>query len=475
MNDSTNYLCADARPQALSSSFRDPAGFIFTRAGVIYRQINHSGEQHYSALMESGLYERLIARQLLVPHEEVESALAFSEDAVRVIQPTPIEYISYSYEWSFSQLKDAALLTLTVQRIALEHGMCLKDASAYNVQFTHGKPIFIDTLSFEPYVEGKPWVAYQQFCCHFLAPLAVASYCDYKLARILLQTIDGLSLPMVSKLLPNRSWLNYSLLAHIHLHAISQNRHANDASVESKSKMRKVSISKLAFQSMIESLRRAVERLQWRPGATEWGNYYSETNYSDEAMKRKEALVGEYLDLTDDSGLVIDLGSNDGRFSRLAAARGRIVVSMDYDELAVEKNYLKTQADGETHVLPLVQDLVDPSPAIGWECRERMSLFERGPLGVAMALALVHHLAISNNVPLQKVASFFAHMARYLIVEFIPKSDTQVAKLLATREDIFPDYTQKSFEQAFADHFDLICSETIVDSNRTLYLYKTIK
>ena len=164
--------------QRLAASFRDPSGYLFTRDGTLYRQINQTYRDNYQTLMDSGLYDQLISEQLLIPHEEVAVEPAEPSSAFKVIRPEPLQFLSYPYERCFSQLKDTALTTLTIQKRALNHGMSLKDCSSYNIQFHHGRPVFIDTLSFEIYREGEPWVAYRQFCQHFLAPLALIAHRD---------------------------------------------------------------------------------------------------------------------------------------------------------------------------------------------------------------------------------------------------------------------------------------------------------
>jgi hypothetical protein len=212
----------------LSASFRDPSGFLFSRGGALYRQVNRKYQQEYARLMESGLYEKLVKAGLLIPHTEVNQAPAEAENAYKVIQPERVAFISYPYEWSFGQLKDAALATLSVQKRALKRGMSLKDASAYNIQFVHGKATLIDTLSFETYKEGQPWVAYRQFCQHFLAPLALMALRDVRLSQLLRVYIDGVPLDLASELLPWNTRLNFGLLTHIHLHAGAQKKYAGE-------------------------------------------------------------------------------------------------------------------------------------------------------------------------------------------------------------------------------------------------------
>ena len=320
----------------LAASFRDPSGFLFSRGGVLYRQVNQSYREDYDLLLSSGLYAALTGKMLLVPHREVEIPPEDPESAYRVIEPEPIPFISYPYEWSFSQLRDAALTTLAIQKKALEAGMILKDASAYNVQFVGCRPVFIDTLSFERYREGEPWVAYRQFCQHFLAPLALMSRRDVRLGGLLRIHIDGVPLDLASALLPKKTRFSFSLLSHIHLHAKSQARHAGDSGEGSlKAARGSRRVSKLAFRGIIDSLESAVRKLSWKPGGTEWGDYYGATNYTPAAREDKKKRVAEYLSRLSPK-LAWDLGANTGIYSRLAVERGAYTVASDVDPSAVE-------------------------------------------------------------------------------------------------------------------------------------------
>jgi hypothetical protein len=454
----------------LFASFRDPSGFLFTREGVLYRQVNQRYAQEYARLMESGLYEKLVKARLLVPHVEVDGVRPESGECFRVIQPERVPFISYPYEWSFGQLKDAALATLSIQKRTLKLGMSLKDASAYNIQFVHGKAALIDTLSFELYKEGQPWVAYRQFCQHFLAPLALMALKDVRLNQLLRVYIDGIPLDLASELLPWRTRLNFGLMTHIHLHAGAQKKYAGE-----EVKSRGGSMTKQAMTGLIESLEATVKKLEWKPGGTEWGNYYDITNYSDAAFEHKKQLVGEWTAHLQPA-LVWDLGANNGVFSRVAAdaQQGSFVVSWDIDPTAVEQNYRQVKAEKHERLLPLLLDLTNPSPAIGWANRERDSFGERGPVGLTLALAVIHHLAISNNVPLLQLADFFAGTGKWLVIEFVPKSDSQVQKLLSSREDIFLSYTREGFESAFGQKFKIHEAINVRESERVLYLMEAL-
>ena len=450
------------------SSFRDPSGIVFEQDDIIYRQINHCYLKQYQYLMQSGLYDTLKRTGALVPHEEV-TISGITKDYTLVVRPEKIPFISYPYEWTFGQLRDAALLTLGIHRKALEQGMILKDASAYNIQFKNGNPVMIDTLSFDFYQEGMPWIAYGQFCRHFLAPLLLMCRVDIRLNRLLSLYIDGIPLDLASSLLKRK--LGFFARQHIHWHAKSIARHAQDGKISREIKA--IKISKANHIALIESMIRGVEKLSLKNVQTEWGDYYAHTNYSDTAADHKKKLISAFLKEIQPA-TVWDLGANDGTYSRLALEQNVHVVSFDIDPVAVERNYSFVKRE-KLHMLPLVLDLTNPSPAIGFANRERVTIDKRQKPDCVLALALIHHLAISNNLPFNKLATWLAGLCDHLIIEFVPKDDSQVQILLATRVDIFSDYTRETFEDAFSQYFILKRSEKIEGSCRTLYWYERIK
>lgn len=271
------------------SSFRDPSGQVYTLDGEIYRQINEAGVSDYQQLMSSGLYDKLQAKKYLIPHQEVEIKYAPNEQACMVLKPEQIKFISYSYEWSFTQLKDAALLTLEIAKLAIEHGMILKDANTFNIQFHHSKPIHIDTSSFCRYKEGDAWVAYNQFCRHFLAPLLLMSQVDIRMAQLSQYYIDGIPLDLASKLLPLKSRFSFSIFAHIHAHAKIQKKYSETSNLQRKAPKHK--ISKRNLLGLLDNLSSLIKKLSWAPIKTEWVDYYNQTNYSDAATNHKGEVV----------------------------------------------------------------------------------------------------------------------------------------------------------------------------------------
>jgi hypothetical protein len=453
--------------QRVTGSFRDPAGFVFRRGGVLYRQVNEVHRDAYDLFVASGLAQRLQAQGSIIPFEEVDAEPA-TTGGYKVLRPHEIEFVSYPYEWSFSQLRDAALLTLDVQSVALDHGMSLRDASAYNVQFHQGRPVAIDTLSFAPREEG-PWPAYRQFCSHFLAPLALMSTRDIRLGLLLREHIDGIPLDLTATLLPRRARLRPGLAMHVVAHARSQRRHGSDGAQMARYRKR---FSGSALRGLLDSMRSVIRSLAVPQGDSTWRDYYDEaSHYTDEASASKESTIESFLDQVAPS-TVWDLGANTARLSRLASRRGIHTVAFDLDPYAVEAAYAAAREHGDQHLLPLVLDLTNPSPAIGWANAERMTIADRGPADLVFSLALVHHLAIGNNVPLRMISAYHASLGRHVAVEFVPKDDVRVQHLLSSRPDIFPDYTVEGFEEAFSSAFEIVRREPVAGSTRLLYLMR---
>lgn len=446
------------------SSFRDPAGYIYYKNNKVYRRINRCYFRQYDYLMKSGLYKELVNNGYLVKHREIERC----KDYI-IIEVEKILFISYPYEWCFEQLKDAALLTLTIQKIALKYNMILKDASGYNISFFNGKVIFIDTLSFEFYEEGVPWGAYGQFCRHFIAPLLLMKYVDENSNCLLKNYIDGIPIPFANNILKNRGGLVGWQHIRLHSKAILKNNDNID-------NVRKVKIGKNNIINMVNMMIRQINKLSRKNVVTEWDNYYDNTNYSDISEESKINLVKDYLEFIkfkkDD--IIWDLGANDGKFSRIASLMVSNVISFDIDINAVNRNYNLVKKDEQSGILPLILDLTNPSPAIGFGGCERKSFSDRAPVKCVMALALIHHIAISNNVPFMEIADWFSKLGEYLIIEFVPKDDSKVEKLLKTREDIFDNYNIKSFEKCFSEYFEILKKNNINKSKRIIYLMRSV-
>lgn len=450
-------------PRIEQSSFRDKDGFVFYKDESVYRAIHLSYKETWTQLNKTTFFNELINEGKLPGFTEEPASNFFTDpNLLTVLKLQKIPFISYPNEWSFEQLKKAALLTLNIQKRALQNYFSLKDASAFNVQFLGSKPVFIDTLSFEIFTDGRPWVAYGQFCRHFLGPLLLSSYGLKNLNALFTDNIDGLPLSMVSQLLPGRSKLNLLAYTHIHLHARFETKHADDKEVKGS----RLNISKSRSLSILEHLEEGIKKLKLPGQATNWTDYYDTFSYSKTGYLAKKEFVERHL-AQPNTGVCVDLGANTGEFSELAAKTYAYVIACDNDMEVVRA----IQSKKNNKVLALRVNLVNPSPAYGWNGDERKSFIERvKQADMVLALALIHHICIGNNVPLSKLATFFAGIAKNLIIEFVPKTDVQVKKLLVTKKDIYEDYTFEQFVRFFSEYYTIEAQQVIPDSDRVILM-----
>lgn len=397
----------------------------------------------------------------MIAHEEVQEPLFDFPDRYKILLPQQLGMVTYPYEWCFGQLKDAALLTLAIMKSSLQHGMILKDASSFNVQFIHSKPVFIDTLSFEVYKEGQPWKAYKQFCEMFLAPLAVMSYTGRFFQRSMLSYPEGIPLASAVRLLPFRSKLNTGLLLHIHLHAWIK---------KSRGKNNEVVLSKTKLIAIIDSLERTITKL--KPGDTPstWGNYYSGPVLSKAYLAEKEKIIDQLLSVSNPA-TVLDIGANDGYFSEIAAKHAAKVIAIDQEAGLIDRLFAK-QKNIESSIDVLVADIANPSPAMGALLRERMSLLERARADVVLALAVVHHLVITHHFSFEMAAELFAGLGETLIIEFPLETDEKVQLIGAHVHDLASVYNIEKFKEAFEIYFELDREIQLQSAQRVIFQLK---
>jgi hypothetical protein len=436
--------------------------------------VHASYEPQFEHARRSGLFDKAVASGLLIPFEDCRPSLeelgVDEGTCLCVLKPRQLETIAFPYEWSFSQLRDAAVATLQAQMLALDHGMVLKDATAFNVQFVDGRPALIDHLSFDDLKQHRAWPAYGQFCRHFLAPLLLTSYVDLSLGKLLQLHVDGIPLHLAASLLPWRTRLNISIQMHIHAHARMERKYADTREDRSrKERASRTEVSPAGHRAIAGSLLSLVRKLKPKGQVTEWGDYYSQTNYGSDAFEAKKSIVRELVARARPRS-VWDVGGNNGEFSRAIRDLADSIVCMDVDPVAVDQNYRLCTQQGITNILPLVVDLTNPTPGLGFANRERPALFERARPDLILALALIHHLCIGSNLPFSYVARLLARLAPTLVIEFVPKSDSQVQRLLTSRKDIFPDYNEDAFAAEFSACFAILAKRPIPGTQRTLYL-----
>jgi hypothetical protein len=449
-------------PIAHPSSYRDPSGFVFEKDGVLYRQINLSFKEHFDHFIQSGCYEHLVKKRLIVTHENIEENLTGDDHYYKTILPQRVDFISYPYEWSFDRLKDAAILTLQLVKEALAFGIILKDATPYNIQWYNGKLLFIDTLSFEKYSEA-PWIAYRQFCENFLGPLLIMHYSKMQMPGLFLSWPDGIPLDIVRSLLPKRS--RFSLYTYLHIHL-----HAKISAKKNEDSRQPQALSKQKLLNLISSLESLVNKLKVPEQKSTWSGYYTEAGLRKDYLEQKKQIIKDWLDKMPGLQLAADLGANEGEFSQLLAKKNVSVIAADLDAYCINRLYNKIKENKERNIQPLVVDLAHPSPAVGVNNEERASFIDRLDADLVLALALIHHLAIGKNIPFDRIAGLFGQTCKNLIIEFVPKEDAKIQLMLSQKKDIYTHYTEENFRQALERYFIVIDRAPIPGSGRVLFL-----
>ncbi|WP_124979603.1 class I SAM-dependent methyltransferase [Nonlabens xiamenensis] len=447
------------------SSFRDPSGYVFMDQGKLYRKILPSYFETYDQLNDQGIYQSLFDKAWLIPHEEISR-----DDQSIIICPQKIELITYPYEWSFTQYKHAAQLTLRIQSFLLKRNCSLKDASAFNISFYQGKAIHLDTLSIEPYQQDQPWKALLQFNQHFLGPLLLAQRQGSHALKSLLYRIEGVPLKEVKSHLGLLSRFHPVLYPHVHLLAKTEvGTLQQHAQVQDKATLNKDSQLK-----MLKALDLYIGDMEMKEN-TEWSQYYDHTNYDEDSFQEKKDLIASWCQELQPK-TIMDVGGNDGTFGRQLLNQLEHLVVADIDQPAIDQCYKKSIQTGK--VTSLVCDLSQPSPGLGFENQERDALIKRweefAPDAV-LALALIHHLSLGNNLPFEMTAAFFARFSPYLIIEFPHREDSWVQFLLDSKRDarhLFDGYHVSAFAKAYQQYFKLIKSTPIKGTHRTLFLFQ---
>lgn len=452
------------------ASFRDPSGFVFYQKNEVFRVINSSYLPIYNQLNKSGLYQELIDNEYLLPFDEINDTAPAYINA-KIIKPQQIPFISYPYEWSFGQLKQAAILTLKIQHMALKYGMQLKDASAYNIQFIGTKPILIDTLSFEPWNNTTLWIAYKQFCQHFLAPLVACAYCDPRIKSLFLNYIDGIPLELAKSVIPIKAYLKPSRFIHIWLHELYQKKSSSPLNITKTKNSQLFNKASAAAFGLVESLESSIKDLKKRQERSIWHAYYKGDSYQEGAFKEKSAIIDGLLTNIKPSSLW-DLGANNGYFTEIASKHSKYSIAMDLDLTCIENLYQRMKKQNCLNILPLQMDLANPSPSIGWENKERKSLIERGPCDAVLALAVIHHLLVSSAIPLDKLVNFFWSICHHLIIEYIPPNDPKFLQISMTNPNEFSYFTEEKFSSEFYKKFSIESRFKIEGSSRVIYHFK---
>jgi len=459
---------------AVEGSFRDPSGTVYDIDGRIFRTVNEVAREAYEAVRDQGVFTDLETSNLLVSSTEVlsDDRPGSLPDAAYVLEHERVPVISYPYEWSFQALKAAALHHLDLQLLMFDRDIVLSDATAYNVQFIGPKPVFIDVLSLRPYDEGEIWGGHRQFCEQFLNPLLLRSALGVAHNAWFRGNLEGIPTSDLARLLPLWKKLSLNMFSHVVLQASLEERarRAPDAAIEKAASRRK--LPRTSYRGLLTQLRNWIARLQPADtGKTVWQDYATTHTYASDEAAEKARLIREFAAAVQPATL-IDMGCNTGDYSFAALEGGaKSVVGFDFDQSAVDQAFIRAES-GNLNYLPLWLDAANPSPGQGWQQAERSGFGQRFKADAIIALAFEHHLAIGRNVPLDDVVDWLIGIAPTGLLEFVPKTDSTVQKMLALREDIFPDYTEGAFAQAVERRAKIVSKTVVSSEGRTLFRYE---
>jgi SAM-dependent methyltransferase len=453
------------------ASFRDPANQVFYVGDRVFRGLRGEAVEDWQALAGTSFFARMVEQGAICDTEPAGPDEVATGDFDLVLRHERIPFISYPYEWTFSMLRDAALLHLEILAAALAEKVITKDGSAYNLQWRGAQPTFIDIGSFERLREGEPWAGYRQFCQTMLYPLLLQAHLGLDFQPWLRAQIDGIESAQMRPLFTGGRRFKAGVFKHVHLHDALQTRLAPASARDMRTELRSAGFSSELVVATVRALRKLVTKLDWQPPASHWGGYRQTCSYSDDDAGAKQAFVDAALSAAGELDLVLDLGANDGAYSLLAARHARQVVAVESDHAVTDALYRQLRDAGERRVLPLVMDLANPSPGGGWRSVERSAFGDRADVDVVLALALVHHLAIGRNVPLAEVLDWLAGLGRRLVIEFVDPGDPMAQRLLANKPaGMFDGYRREVFERLLAERFTVAHQEELPSGTRALYV-----
>jgi SAM-dependent methyltransferase len=448
-------------------SYRDTAARVVKKESGYYRYIFHEYKAEYDYLMQSGLYQELTKKRLLIEHQEI--ALDTKDPKVyKQLFPRQIPFQSYPFEWSYTQWRKAILAYLRINHIALGYGMILKDATPYNFYLTGGKAVMFDTSSFKFFKENDSWIAYRKFCEEFLSPVTLMHYNGPEWSKLTMANLRGLPLDFVSKQLPIKSWLNLTTLLHIHIHS-KYFGHYESLDVEKKNKGFTTEKIKSLQKMIFKTIYRWEKPYQFK---SHWSTYYQNDIESPEYLKDKEATIRRWLDIIKPKS-ILDLGSNTGKFSFIAAEYAERVISLEGDTKCVDKIEEQINLRKLDNLYTLIGNIAELTPSLGFHNFETKSINSRVNSDLVLGLALVHHLHINNQLSFaQIVEMFFLFSSQYLIVEFIPITDNKVQLLMRDKKINLSDYNEVSFTNILSKWYNIIENVSLKETERKLILLK---
>jgi SAM-dependent methyltransferase len=453
--------------RAEPGSFRDPCSRVYREGSRVLRALSPAGSTDFDRVAATRFFGDAMSTGDIVRTWRTDDPDLLADGWAGALEHELLPVVTYPYEWSFGMLQDAALLQLRLLRKGLSDGVACKDGTAYNVQFRGTRPVFADVGSFRPHRAGDPWPGYRQFCQTFLYPLLVASHLGVPFQPLLRGALDGIPPTTAARLLRGRHRLHRGVLPHVVVHARAERRYGDDGG-RLTGQLAHAGLDARVIDNMAARLEALIGRLRPRGRDSHWTHYGGRPHYPRRALAAKDAFVAAAL-ARYEPDTVVDLGCNDGRYARIAAASARTVVAADVDEAVVDRLYRSLREYGPPNVTPLVLDVADPSPGLGWLNRERAPFVQRVRCQLVLCLALVHHLAIGGNVPLPQVVDLLASFGAPVVVEVAGRSDPLVQRLLGAKRDVHDGYGIAAFERCAAARFDVARRLPILDGQRTLF------
>ena len=447
---------------AVDGSFRDPSGQVYVvENGAdgqrVIRGLTAPAAATVERLLEEPFFRRLLAdgdvvdTRFLVPDDPAAAAVK-DRGWASAVEHEAVDFLTWPYEWPFSMLKDAALLQLRLLATSVRSGWVLKDATPFNIQWTGTRPVFIDVPSFVPRADGDFWRGYRQFCSMYLIPLMLTAHLGIPHQPLLRSSLEGIPPEDAVRYFSGLRRFKRGVLSHVWFPATVEawmRRRGGDNTTSGSTRTQRDT----ALLALLNSLARLVKGLSYRQATpSDWPRYPDTRSYGDEDFERKKAFVEKHTD-THRPRLLWDLGANTGTFSRIAARHSEIVVAVDGDHESVDVLYRRARESRQPNIVPLVMDLANPSPGQGWAGRERASFVERRQPDMALCLALIHHLRVSANVPVSRLAEWLRSLNATVIVEFVGRDDEMFAKLVGNKGEDYADYTAENFEFELARRF----------------------
>ena len=460
-----------------SGSFRDPCGQVFKISNnnsslKIIRGINEITYEEQKELLASDFFPLSVKNGEIIPTTVFDKDLLENQDIINswpfFLEHQTIDLVSYPYEWTFSQLKDAAILHLELLATSLENGWIIKDSTPYNIQFVNNSPIFIDTPSFTKWEEGEGWDSYRQFCMMFLYPLMLESYLNLDFRPLMKSNLDGVDPEFIYKILGLRNILKKGVISHVLLpYAVQRNILKRERDTAPAKNRRQIKHSKISVIALVDSMLSIVKRLKSKASISAWADYDHINTYEKDDNEIKKNFI-ENITKNNKYKTVWDCGANTGLFSEHIKNHVASIIAMDSDPIAVEKMYQRLKSK-KSNINPLVMRLENMSPDHGFNSLERVRLEKRSNPNLIMCLAIIHHIRISSNVPCEIFLKYLRSLDSEIIIEFVNREDEMVVKLLMNKKEKYEDYNLESFEASVLKFFTVERTENVKGGLRKLF------